>query len=390
MEKLLVIPHVEQLNVRVRSHELAKALAGAYDVYYLHWSTLPRPGAGQGALARRSSQLWREANQALGRCLNTPPSGTGIRYVTAPLLYRPRMGRLGFNRRAVEKLCRREGITMILNASAAFHMTAGLEGITSVYDLVDDHLSLAAPASRPVIGRVLEHELRNSAAIVTISHALTAMIQEQFGRPSAYVPNGVDFEQMTAVQPGEVEGLRVQLGLGGRFIFGCIGNHGSWSGMKLLLDAFAMVRARMPQAVLLVVGPGAEVDKYRGLADDAIRFTGPVPPAEVYKYFHLIHAGTLPFDLLPFTENALPIKVLEYGASQKWTLATPLKELKTLALPGVQFIEPRADAWAAALLAAPGLKWDRAWDARFRQFDWKSIARTVQQVLTQTREGRAK
>lgn len=386
LDKLLVIPHVEQLNIRVRSHEIAKALAGRYEVLYLHWSTLPVPVQGDNAVRRRLRQLRVEASQAMGRCLNEAPPSSSVRYITAPLLYRPRVGRLGFNRRAIEALCRREGVALVLNASAVWHMTANIAGVASVYDLVDDHLSLASPASQEVTRRVLSHELAGSNAVVTISHALVEWIAAQHGRKATYVPNGVDFAQMAAVAPADVEALRDRLGLRGRFVIGCIGNHGSWSGMKLLLDAFAAARSQMGDAVLLLVGPGAEVDKYRSQASDAVRFTGAVPPAEIYRYFKLIDVGTLPFDLLPFTENALPIKVLEYGAAGKWTLATPLRELKTLALPGVQFIEPRVDLWAKALVDARGLAWDGG-DARYRQFDWKSIAGTVADVLEQVRGG---
>ena len=324
----------------------------------------------------------------MGYCRDLPGRQGGLRYVSAPMIFRPRMRQLRFNRWAVARLCRRMGIGLVFNASALWHMTAAMPGICSVYDLVDDHASLAGDdRMRPVIDRVIEHECRKSSAVVTISHALVGLIQDRYDRHAHYVPNGVDMGQMAGVSDADVQALRGQWKLQGKFVIGCIGNHGSWSGLGLLIESFRAVQREMPDAVLLIVGPGAEVDRYRSASGEGIVFTGPVPPREVYKYFRMIDVGTLPFDLLPFTENALPIKVLEYGASGKWTLASPLKELKTLNLPGVKFAEHSVAAWAQAMRESRSLGWDAAWTARYADFDWKRIAEGLCGVLEKAREG---
>lgn len=375
MDKLLVIPHVSTFDVRVRSHEIAKRLADHYDVHYLYWADVsPRNGS---VVSRRARQFWRELTQSFGRCSSVRVPSDRLTYVSAPMRFRPLLGRLEYNRRGVAKLCRRLGISRILNASGASHITGGLDGVVSVYDLVDDHVSLASERSKPVTETVIEHEMATSDQIVTISHALIDLIREQYDREAHYVPNGVDFDQMAAVSGADVAALRQQLGLEGKYVIGCIGNHGPWSGLGLLIDAFKAIQPKMPDAVLLIVGPGPEVATYGDQASEHIRFTGPVSPQVVSTYFHAIDLGTLSFDLLPFTENALPIKVLEYGAARKLTLATPLKELKTLALPGVMFAPPTVEAWAEALCEARERPWQDTWREAYDQFDWARVAQKV-------------
>lgn len=379
MEKLLVIPHVAKLNVRVRSHEIAKQLTDKYEVYYFHWTEAF--GKNRGFIARHITQLWSELNQAFGRCRDFNAPGDKLNYVSAPMLFRPAMGRLKFNRWGIQKLCCRYGISRILNASGSYHITGGISGITGVYDMVDDHASLASPRSKPVTEKVIAHEIDASDAIITISHALIDLISQRYSQQAHYVPNGVDFEQMKNVCRENVSTLRRKLGLEDKYVIGCIGNHGPWSGLGLLIDAFKTIRQRMPDAVLLIVGPGEEVEKYRDQADERIIFTGPVPPSKVSDYFHAIDVGTLSFDLLPFTENALPIKVLEYGAAGKFIIATPLKELKTLALPGVVFVPQNVEAWAEALCEIRSRSWQAEWKLRYEEFDWKRIAQKVCEVF---------
>ncbi len=379
MDKLLVIPHAPRLSVRVRSHEIARHLAQRYDVHYLLWCH--DAGASSSRPLRRAARLWGELKQAVGAWRPGDLPDGPLHYVTAPALFRPVGRQLGHNRRSIRRLCRRLGVALVLNASAQLFETAGLPGLATVYDLVDDHVSLAGARTKAVVQRVIDHEVRCSDEVVTVSHALIELIRERYGREAHYVPNGAAAAEVQSVGEEQVAALRRELGLEGRYVIGCIGNHGPWSGLELLLEAFELAAARMPDAALLIVGPGTEAARWRHRASRRVVFTGPVPPGDVARYFRLIDLGTLPFEVRPFTDNALPIKVLEYAAAGRLTVATPLKELRTLRLPGVVFSPPEAPAWAEALREARGRSWQGEWDEAYRAFEWSRIAATVAGVL---------
>jgi glycosyltransferase involved in cell wall biosynthesis len=195
----------------------------------------------------------------------------------------------------------------------------------------------------------------------------------------------VDTAAFRRVPEADIQAVRDQYELHDRFVIGYIGNHGWWAGMDLLLEAFRRVRERIPHSLLMVVGPGEALAAHREAAADnpAIRFTGPVNPKAVAAYFHAADIGVLPFQISPFTDNALPLKILEYGAARKKVLATPLKELKTLAFPHVELLEPDAAAWADRL-AAEAMQpspWQGDWDSVIESYDWQVVLRDLDHLL---------
>ena len=117
----------------------------------------------------------------------------------------------------------------------------------------------------------------------------------------------------------------------------------------------------------------------------------PVSPDEAAAWFHATDIGVLPFEPCPFTHNALPLKVLEYGAARKTVLASPLKELQTLQLPHVRLLPLERQAWAQALLdeAHSPTPWEPAWDAVIERYDWPVLFSGLKERLLQRLEGRA-
>jgi hypothetical protein len=112
-------------------------------------------------------------------------------------------------------------------------------------------------------------------------------------------------------------------------------------------------------------------------------FTGPIPPEQIATCFQAVDIGVLPFQICPFTDNALPLKILEYGAARKRVLATPLKELKTLAFPHVSLLEPDPALWSAALeqeAKAPS-PWNPGWDSVIAGYDWPLVLSNLPRLL---------
>lgn len=71
------------------------------------------------------------------------------------------------------------------------------------------------------------------------------------------IPNAVDVERFRPAAPGERETLRAQFGFPATApLIGCVANLRPVKGHEVVLDAFASVCARVPQARLALVGEG--------------------------------------------------------------------------------------------------------------------------------------
>lgn len=93
------------------------------------------------------------------------------------------------------------------------------------------------------------------------------------------IPNGVDTEQIGNVPPGTRASLRGALGLDGTFAWLAVGRFEIAKDYPNMLRAFARVRARQPDAVLLIVGRGSLQPETEALArelrlTDAVRLLG--------------------------------------------------------------------------------------------------------------------
>jgi len=98
-------------------------------------------------------------------------------------------------------------------------------------------------------------------------------------------------------------------------------------------------------------------------------------------YFSIMDIGVLPFEKSIYTDCSLPIKVLEYGAFHLPVVATPLEELKNLALPYVDLVEREPPAWVDAMQKALKRKWNPDWNRSLTTFDWNSIAGALHSLL---------
>lgn len=389
---VLVIPHQPHRNVRVRSLEMAAYLAGRdrYRVHVLTWKQYPFPYL--TPLDKPFAKLAEALMTA--RTPHRITEGQGIRWVEMPYLLAPYPLLQRFNRSQLGQFIRQEKIQAVISANA-YHFSVPKRShrqLAYLYDVVDDHLS---PGSGPHWQRTRLFTLAECAKadrILTISHGLQALLAAEGHPDSCRIPNGVDCAAFQNVPQSAVRAVREKYGLQDRFVVGYIGNHGWWSGMRFLLQAYRKLRESVPHACLLVTGPGEELPAIQRETrhEPDIIFTGPVPPADIAAYFHAASIGVLPFDPNPFTHNALPLKVLEYGAVRKRVLATPLHELQTLALPHVSLLAADAESWAAALAreAAEPAAWQPDWDETIRAYDWQTVLQGMEALLIEALEAR--
>ncbi|HEY3175478.1 MAG TPA: glycosyltransferase family 4 protein [Candidatus Polarisedimenticolia bacterium] len=222
------------------------------------------------------------------------------------------------------------------------------------FDLVDNFFD-GWPDS--TTGRSRKHFIREAMlradSLSTVSHSLCDRVEEFIGRRPVYIPNGAAVEQIKAWPAERAAAVRARHGLVGRRVLAYIGNHiADFDGTEMLVEAFLQARESNPDLALLLIGPGSErVPRARRLGvAEGVYVIGPVPTGEIWDYFHAADLGLLPFILAPVTHHCLPLKVLEFGASGKPVLATPLHELQRLALPHIRFAEYDSAAWRRALL----------------------------------------
>ena len=137
----------------------------------------------------------------------------------------------------------------------------------------------------------------------------------------------------------------------------------------------AGLAARDPEVRLAIIGPGVEVDELRRTgAPPGVTLTGGIPPDEIANYYHAIDVGVLPFAVMPFTDNAMPLKVIEYGFAKKPALATPLKELTRIGLPHVRFAPRERAAWEQGLAELLRTRWEPEWEPTLRDYRWTNLA----------------
>ena len=85
----------------------------------------------------------------------------------------------------------------------------------------------------------------------------TREVEKHVNVPMTMIPSGIDVERF---DPQRHDDLRAELGLGARPTFGTAITLRPRKGYRMLFEAFAAVRARMPEAMLLVAG----VDRLEG------------------------------------------------------------------------------------------------------------------------------
>jgi glycosyltransferase involved in cell wall biosynthesis len=180
--------------------------------------------------------------------------------------------------------------------------------------------------------RMLGYRLTNGLVdhITIISQAAADRFIRDRIVPSALlevVPNGVDTERYRAVPAGTRERLRRSLELGTEFAWLAVGRFETAKDYPNMLRAFARVRARRPDAVLLLVGRGSLQAETEALAGSlglggAVRFVGTredVPEFMTAADGYVMSSAWegMPMVLLEAAAAGLPIVATRVGGNQE-------------------------------------------------------------------------
>ena len=375
-EMILIIPHVPHSYsyVRIRSLELAREFARlGHAVQCLTWAApdgiAPRPRL------TRIGDLLSEINVE---------QRDDLSFVRMPIASFGRILRFSkrLNAWRLNRWIRKNKIDLVINASALWWSVLARSPAFYVYDVVDDHVRQTSnyPRLDRAIGNHFDKECRKADLVIASSLEQVRLVEERVEVKPLYVPNGVDLAAYRSVTPAQVAEQRERLGLKDKWVIGYIGKHNYWSGVGFLLQVFDVLRRQCSDAHLLIVGGGVEVDTYAPERSDDpdVTFLGLRPVSEMPLLFNLIDVGVLPFRCIPFTDSALPLKILEYGASRKQVVASPLRELQNHRFPYVELVpEDDVHGWVAALQALRQREWRSEWDHRVDQFDWRATARKL-------------
>ena len=207
-----------------------------------------------------------------------------------------------------------------------------------------------------------------------------------------YLPNGVDSERFAASDPLKLEGLREQLGLQGNTVVAFIGSLSLPSHpVDLLLDSYKIVKERVPDSKLLIVGGGEEYERLvarvqeMGLGSATV-FTGRVPAVEAPLYYRLADVLVDPVIDNEVGRSRLPLKMFESWAAQVPFVTADVGDRKlVVGQPPAGLLAKPGDAHslAEALLQvltdpdqANALR--QAGSKRSEEYDWNRLAQRLE------------
>jgi glycosyltransferase involved in cell wall biosynthesis len=230
-----------------------------------------------------------------------------------------------------------------------------------------------------------------ATAVITITNALREEMIDRGvdGNKIMVVPNGVDTGRFTPIPRDE--DLAAELGVQGKKVIGYVGSVLDYEGIELMLEATAAMSGRRDDFHVLVVGDGAELQRFQDFVRDNalesfVTFTGRVPHEDVERYYSLIDITPFPRLPLPVCEMVSPLKPFEAMAMGKAVIASNVAALAEIVTPGLNgLLHEKGDAEALRvelerLLDNPELverlgDQARQWVVENR--DWKSLAQRI-------------
>jgi len=252
--------------------------------------------------------------------------------------------------------------------------------------LIEEQAEHRGLVDRAGAQRVAEQVFGAATVIVAVSEEVAAYVAQFPGTRNKIqvVPNGVSPNRFS---PGLAPTLPRPAGA---FTVGFVGTLKPWHGLSILVEAFARLRRRHPEARLLIVGDGPERDRL--VADlaavgstEAVHLAGAVDASAVPGWLASMDVGVAPYPPLAHFYFS-PLKVYEYMATGLPVVASRIGQLKSLIEEGRNglLVTPGDAAGLAAALerlrSDPELRARLGQAARstvLHQHTWDAVAQRV-------------
>jgi glycosyltransferase involved in cell wall biosynthesis len=211
----------------------------------------------------------------------------------------------------------------------------------------------------------------------------------------AIAPNGVDVEELAALPPRDAARRRWSLGAGPVALF--LGRLAARKGVALLLDAFARVARRVPDARLLLAGPDGGMGRRVAEQVRELDLTGHVLAAGLLAgHDRLAALAAADLFVLPATGEGLPVSALEAMAAGLPVVLTPGCHLVEAERAGAGVVvpaavEPLADAMAG-LLTDPERRATmgrRARELVHDRYTWSHVVTQLDAIYASVTSGRS-
>jgi glycosyltransferase involved in cell wall biosynthesis len=194
--------------------------------------------------------------------------------------------------------------------------------------------------SYPMLGRWLERlALRTADQVICISDIMQGYLLH-YGIPMTklhVVPNGVDHRAIRPESPDPA--FQDRLGLTSQTVVGFLGTFQFFDDPETFMDVVHALCKRHPRLVFLLIGEWNGTSRTLRQAADRrgigthVRFPGPISHDEVSRYLALMDIVLCPYrgDYLFYGSS---MKLLEYMAAGKATVATALGQIKEVIADG--------------------------------------------------------
>ena len=190
-------------------------------------------------------------------------------------------------------------------------------------------------------GTCKEHDLR-----YRLSHALESYVAKKAsavtticeGLRQDLISRGISADKITVI-PNAVDQRQFQLitekssrleqhyQLENKKVLGFLGSFYAYEGLDLLIKALPLIRQKVPNVTLLLVGGGPQEAQLKQLIsrlglEDIVIMPGRVPHSEVMQYYSLVDLLVYPRKAMRLTELVTPLKPLEAMAQGMRLLAS--------------------------------------------------------------------
>ena len=342
--KILFIPHVPNTKVINRVYEFAKNSESCF----LYWD-IDNSSFFKKILSQLKSLRFKE-NEKM---------------IQIPLLFKPEKFAPKFNTYMLNRLIKRLGIEKVVNANALLFNIEDIEADV-YYDMVDDHLELNADIglTQPRIEKI-KRDVVNSKGVICVTTLVEQKVKK-YNSNTITIENGLYLERFA-----KAKSLKVELGLEGKKVFGYIGGVDEWTGLQKAIESYLKIKD--DTNAFIVVGANGST-YYKNLVQkysEDILFIGSVKPEHVADYFKTLDIGVIPFERNSFTNNAMPIKALEYALAGASVLSTPLSYLKSKEFSFVKFVNIEQFSGEMQRVQTQSIAFD------FSEYSWKLLSLDV-------------